>query len=104
ASAFGKLTDMASVDLVSGKPLDIVNIKIDFCFTLNSRFDFFVKDLSLIFIEFFRKDPNDAKTLFAFERKKNNERILCETDIQRLVAEASVNLSVCNVKRTLERA
>ena len=73
AAARGKSADMTRVDFVGGKPLDVLNIQIEFGFRLNSRFNLFLQNFLHFFIEFFRKYADDAITPSAFERKEDHE-------------------------------
>jgi hypothetical protein len=72
-SACGELIYVARMHFVGREPFDIMNIEFEFCFVLDSRFDFLIQNVACVFVKFFGKDADDAIPFFAFERKENNK-------------------------------
>src|SRR5688572_18667735 len=95
---------MTRMDLVGRKPFDVVNVQIEFGLYLHSRFNLFIQNVPFIFVEFFREHSDDAISPLALERKENNERILREANVQRVVTQSPIDLRVGHIKDSFERA
>src|SRR5215831_8264985 len=95
---------VARVDFIGREPLDIANIQIELRFRLYSGFNLFVQDLAFVFVEFFGEYSDDPVTLFTFEGKEDNERVLREAHVQTLMAHPPIKLHIGNIKDSFERA
>ena len=92
------------MDFVGREPFDVVNVESEFDLSLDAGFDLFVQNVAFVLRKLFGEDADDAVMLLAFEGEEDDERLLRETNVQRVVAEIPINLRVGDVKHALEGA
>ena len=104
-SAFRKFIDAARVNFVNRKPVDIVDVQIEFGVLDNLLFDFLVKNFAFAPRIVFGKCADNAEMIFAAGHRKKCEQIIFhQKNVERIVRKFPFDLHVGDIKKAFKSA